>query len=194
MDAAPSREGSVKTVKFNGKNFNIWKYSLFIRLREHNLVSIVEGTRLRPATVTVNEVVTNQAQIDALMKDDNLAIHYLFNTCLDEQQSSLLTCETSHDIWTSVTSQYHQNSIERRHAIQQQFLNLTFNAEHGVRAHVERVKLLSKELTDAGCPTDEASICNKILTSLPDTYDGFFTAWKSTTRADRTLANLTTRL
>jgi hypothetical protein len=172
----------------------VWKYSFFIRLREHNLVSIVEGTRLRLATVTVNEVVTNQAQIDALMKDDNLAIHYLFNTCLDEQQSSLLTCETSHDIWTSVTSQYQQNSIERRHAIQQQFLNLTFNAEHGVRAHVERVKLLSKELTDAGCPTDEASICNKILTSLPDTYDGFFTAWESTTRADRTLANLTTRL
>ena len=105
-----------------------------------------------------------------------------------------MTCETSPDIWTSVTSQYQQNSIERRHAIQQQFLNLTFNAEHGVRAHVERVKLLSKELTDAGCPTDEASICNKILTSLPDTYDGFFTAWESTTRTDRTLANLTSRL
>ena len=68
MDATPSREGSVKTVKFNGKNFNIWKYSFFIRLREHNLLPIVEGTRLRPAAVTVDQVVTNQALIDAWKK------------------------------------------------------------------------------------------------------------------------------
>jgi hypothetical protein len=194
MDTIPSREGSIQTVKFNGNNFNIWKYSLFIRLREHDLVPIVEGTRPKPAVNRVAGEITNQGQIDAWIKDDNLAIHYLFNTCLEEQQSSLLTCETSNAIWTSVTNQYQRNSIERRHAIQQQFLNLTFNAEQGVRAHVERIKLLSKELTDAGCPTDEGSICNKILTSLPDAFVGFFTAWESTSAADRTLANLTTRL
>ena len=91
MDTIPSREGSIQTVKFNGNNFNIWKYSLFIRLREHDLVPIVEGTRPKPAVNRVAGEVTNQAQIDAWIKDDNLAIHYLFNTCLEEQQCSLLT-------------------------------------------------------------------------------------------------------
>ena len=50
-----SREGNIKTVKFNGKNFAIWKYSLFIRLREHNLISMVEGSRLNPVEENKNK-------------------------------------------------------------------------------------------------------------------------------------------
>lgn len=139
-------------------------------------------------------VVTNKALIDKWMKDDNLAKYFLFNTCHEEQQRSLLTCDTARDIWVSIENQYQQNSIERRQALQQQFLNVTFNSEHGVRAHIEGIKLLAKDLTEAGCATDELSISNRILTTLPDQFLGFFTAWESTAMAERTLANLTTRL
>ena len=94
-------------------------------------------------------VVTNQALIDKWMKDDNLAKYFLFNTCHEEQQRSLLTCDTARDIWVSIENQYQQNSIERRQALQQQFLNVTLNSEHGVRAHIEGIKLLAKDLTEA---------------------------------------------
>jgi len=41
--------------------------------------------------VRVAGEVTNQAAIDKWMKDDNRAIHYLYDTCDEEQQQSLLT-------------------------------------------------------------------------------------------------------
>ena len=124
-------------------------------------------------------VVTNQALIDKWMKDDNMAKYFQFNTCHEEQQRSLLTCDTARGIWVSIENQYQQNSIERRQALQQQFLNVTFNSEHGVRAHIERINFLAKDLTEAGCATDEQSISNRILTTLPDQFLGFFTAWES---------------
>lgn len=187
------REGSIKTVKFNGRNFAIWKFSLFIRLREHDLVPIVDGTRPKPE-VKEGSVVTNKALIDKWMKDDNLAMHYLFNTFLEEQQNSLLTCETARSIWVSIENQYQQNSIKRGQALHQQFLNVTYDTDHSVRAHIEKIKLLAKELTDAGCPSDEQSTINRILTTLPDPFLGFFTSWESTAASERNLANLTTRL
>lgn len=128
------------------------------------------------------------------MKDDNLAKHYLFNTCLEEQQTSLLTCETARSIWVSIENQYQQNSIERRQALQQQFLNVTYDTDHSVRAHKEKIKLLAKELTDAGCPTDELSTINRILTTLPNPFLGFLTSWESLAASERNLANLTIRL
>jgi len=67
-----------------------------------------------------------------------------------------VTCDTARDIWVSIENQYQQNSIERRQALQQQFLNVTFNSEHGVRAHIKRIKLLAKDLTEAGCVTRRA--------------------------------------
>lgn len=102
--------------------------------------------------------------------------HALFiQHLLEEQQTSLLTCETARSIWVSIENQYQQNSIERRQALHQQFLNVTYDTDHSVRAHIEKIKLLAKELTDAGCPTDELSIINRILTTLPDPFLGFFT-------------------
>jgi hypothetical protein len=42
-----------------------------------------------------------------------LAHSYLFNTCNEEQQNSLLTCDTAHSIWNSLTSRYQLNTVER---------------------------------------------------------------------------------
>jgi len=50
-----SREGGIKTVTFNGTNFNTWKYSVFIRLKEHDLVPIVEGTKPKPVEVILKK-------------------------------------------------------------------------------------------------------------------------------------------
>jgi hypothetical protein len=52
MESNPStREGGIKTERFNGKNFAIWKYSIQLRLQEHDLKTIVNGSRAKPAEV-----------------------------------------------------------------------------------------------------------------------------------------------
>jgi hypothetical protein len=87
-------------------NNQSWKFSVDIALRGHNLVPIVDGSRKRPNEAITDGVVTNQPAIDQWVKDDNLEQSYLFNTCNEKQQNSLLTCDTAHSIWNSLTSRY----------------------------------------------------------------------------------------
>ena len=53
MEPSPlSKEGGgVRTVMFNGKNFENWKYSVSIALKGHKLIPIVDGTSPRPPEV-----------------------------------------------------------------------------------------------------------------------------------------------
>ena len=56
MESNPStREGGIRTERFNGKNFAIWKYSIQLRLQEHDLKTIVNGTRAKPAEVIIKK-------------------------------------------------------------------------------------------------------------------------------------------
>jgi hypothetical protein len=182
-------ETGLKTVNFNGQNFPVWKFSVFLRLKERDLAPIVEGNKLKPAATD-----TNAADVTKWIKDDILAQRFLFDTCNEEQQQSLLTCESSNAMWLSITSQYQQGTAERRQSLNQAFLNYKFKADHSVRTHIEAIKLLAKNYKDAGGQTTEDEIINRILTSLPPSYDNFIAPWESTAKAERTLANLTTRL
>ena len=47
------KEDNIKIAKFNGRNFNTWKYSVYIKLRDHDLVPIVEGTKPKPQVVII---------------------------------------------------------------------------------------------------------------------------------------------
>jgi hypothetical protein len=96
-------------------------------------------------------------------------------------------------MWLSITSQYQQGTAERRQSLNQAFLNYKFKADHSVRTHIEAIKLLAKNYKDAGGQTED-EIINRILTSLPPSYENFIAPWESTAKAERTLANLTTRL
>ena len=53
-DTVPNREGGrVRTVQFNGLNFDTFNYSVRIALRRSNLIPIIEGTRLKPPPVFI---------------------------------------------------------------------------------------------------------------------------------------------
>jgi hypothetical protein len=50
MANSPTREVS-HVVKFNGKNFPLWKFGCWLKLEQHNLVNIVNGTEELPEEV-----------------------------------------------------------------------------------------------------------------------------------------------
>ncbi|KZS06469.1 Copia (Gag-int-pol)-like protein, partial [Daphnia magna] len=196
METLPTRDDArVKTVNFNGRNFETWKFSVNIALRNFNLIPIVDGTKTKPQPRTNDAaVVTNQEAIDKWVHDDNLAQHSLFNTCNEEQQRSLLTCTSAHAIWLSLTSRYQQNTAERRQSLGQELLNYKFRPDNGVRAHIEAIKLLIQQFKEAGGTMNEEDTQSRIINSLPTSYDSFITSWESVTIAERTLDTLTTRL
>ena len=63
MEQQTLKEDNIKIAKFNGRNFNTWKYSVYIKLREHDLVPIVEGTQPKPQVVTIMRNVKLEREI-----------------------------------------------------------------------------------------------------------------------------------
>ena len=139
-------------------------------------------------------MVTNQAEIDKWDQDDNLAMHYLFDSCNQDQQRSLLTCQSSREIWISLTSRYQQNSTERKLSLVQEFMNYNLKPELCMRAHIEAIKLIGQQIREAGGIMTEEEISGKILTTLPASLHYFRCSFESSPIAERTLENLTSRL
>ncbi len=94
-------------------------------------------------------------------------MHYLFDSCNQEQQRSLLTCQTAREIWISLTSRYQQNSTERKLSLVKEFLNYKLKPELCMRAHIESIKLIAQQIQEAGGVMDDEEIYGKTLTILP---------------------------
>ena len=78
MESNPStREGGIKTERFNGKNFAIWKYSIQLRLQEHDLKTIVNGSRAKPAEVIFKK--KKQTQYWYIQKHTVMPCHIFFS-------------------------------------------------------------------------------------------------------------------
>ncbi len=137
-------------------------------------------------------MVSNQEAIDKWIHDVNLAQHYLFNTCNEQQQRSLLTCTSAHAIWLSLTSRYQQKTAERRQSLGQELLNYKFRPDNGVRSNIEAIKLRIQQFKEAGGLMNEEDTQSRIINSLPPSYDSFITSWESVAIAETTFDTLTT--
>ncbi|KAI9562446.1 hypothetical protein GHT06_009879 [Daphnia sinensis] len=94
MENSPTRETD-HVVKFNGKNFPLWKFGCWLKLEQHNLVTIVNGTE--PLPEQGGEVI-NLEDIQDWMGRDILARNYLVRTIEHQQQITLINCRTAHEM------------------------------------------------------------------------------------------------
>lgn len=60
--------------------------------------------------------------------------------------------------------------------------------------HIAHLKNIVFKLQSLGCQIEEKMLIMKILTTLPEKYRVYVSAWESTTREEKTIDNLTARL
>ena len=122
-------------VKFDGSNFQQWKFGCRLLLESLNLLDIVDGVEKLPATVSYRPKFTskcssysytliqdtNQKLIDAWKAKDVNARHFLFATIERQHQNTLYGCQSANDMWVRLTTQHAQNAAENKHLLMQQF-------------------------------------------------------------------------
>ncbi|KAJ8879691.1 hypothetical protein PR048_020299 [Dryococelus australis] len=84
-----------------------------------------------------------------------------------------MSCDSAKGMFDKLCSIYERDSSHNKSSLLQNFLNYK----------IYKV-----------APVDDETMMGKILSSLPDRYRHFLTAWDSTPKSDRALANLTARL
>ena len=161
---------------FDGTNFATWKWHLVQYLTNEQLMDVVLGTR-KPKEQEANKI--NLILAQALRREQ--LVHIIHKPTPSEKWSHLC------DIYESADD----SSLQRTAA---EFYGLKYEENQDIASFLSNVSMLTTRLEELKKPVDEAMIVAKILASLPASYEMFCVSWSSSPAADKTMANLTSRL
>ncbi|UYV82142.1 hypothetical protein LAZ67_21001117 [Cordylochernes scorpioides] len=161
--------------KFDGTNYQIWKYQIEIILR-------------------IDVKPEEESQKVAWNKRNDKAMVIISTAIVFKQLEHLITCDTAQKQWTRLESIYEQRSTTSLLAIQQQFYSYKMDEKDAMSKHISKIEGLIKQLCELGKKVSEAAFMAKVLGSLPSKYAHFLTAWDSVTQTEQTKENLIARL
>lgn len=183
-----SDDNLLKTVKkFDGSNFQAWKFRLNTILVAHAMQDVVNGTRAMPA----------DAGSDAgkkWVKDNAKAMCFMSSSVKDSQLECLLNCTTAKEMWDKLCRIHEQKSEANKLLLLQKFHGYRMDLNESVVQHVSCIQNMATQLTDVGEAVSDAAIIAKVLGSLPSRYNALQTAWDSVPVENQSLENLLERL
>ena len=173
-------------VRFDGKDFYLWKFQMKVFLLGKELWDVVSGETAKPAA--------DHADLPAWTTKDRKGMMYLTQALARQQLAYVVNCDTSKDVWDRLSSIHEQKSKTSVHMVMAQFFEFKKDPKDDCATHISKIESLARRLKDMGAEQSESAIMTKILCSLPSSFRGLVSAWDSVPENEQTLANLTSRL
>ncbi|KAI9551052.1 hypothetical protein GHT06_007656 [Daphnia sinensis] len=181
--------------KFNGDNWRSYSFGIQMLFDKNRLSSVVDGTNVLP-TQKVNDdgVVTNLEEIEIWKQKDVDAKTIIYATVLEKQQVSLQGSRTAKEMWDKLKTEYAELAEENLHFVMSKFFTMKYEEGQSVMAFINEVEQVGRHLDDLNHPLSEIQLINKIIMSLPPSYQAFQTVWDSVPAGSRTMNLLSQRL
>lgn len=160
-----------------------WKFQLKIILKAGGMWEVTNGATPKPAQ-----------NATAWIKLDCQAQKFIVTSLGDETMLHVLNEESSADMWSKLESVFEQKTETSIHFLQQQFFSYVKDQDDSISIHISKLQKLAKQLEDMGEKMTDNMLITKILMTLPDGYNHFYSSWEATERSERTLRNLVSRL
>lgn len=186
-----SSDALVRSIKrFDGRNFQAWKFQISAVLMTNEIFDVVDGTRTRPA----NQEGENAALTKLWIKDNAKATAIIASPMENEQVVSMLVCGTAKQMWDKLITVHEQKSVSNVGTLTQRFYSYKMSPTDTVIQHVSAVQNMARQLTDLGERISDAAVIAKILSSLTPKFNVFRTAWDSVDPVRQMIENLLDRL
>ncbi|KAK9694257.1 hypothetical protein QE152_g33671 [Popillia japonica] len=173
----------LKTVE----DFPLWKFQVDIVFKSYGLYNIVTGNEVLPVGV-------NDTEKTEFERRDAKAQKIIITTVDKKSLTHILSCNSSREMYAKICSIYERDSEERKCTFLQEFFNYKFNKGNDLATHISNLKNIVHKLKVMKQDIDDGMVISKILSTLPEEYKFFTSAWESTQKGERTLDNLTSRL
>ncbi|XP_071575148.1 uncharacterized protein [Temnothorax nylanderi] len=184
-------DGLVRSVKrFDGKNYQSWKFQITAVLMANEIFDVVDGTRRRPP----NGEGPNAANMKSWIKDNARATAIISSAMEDDQVMSVLVCGSAKEMWDKLVTIHEQKSAANVGTLTQRFYSYKMSPSDSVIQHVSTVQNMARQLKDLGETMSDAAVIAKILSSLTTRFSVFKTAWDSVDPTRQTVENLLERL
>ena len=163
--------------KFNGDNFELWKYQMETFFKVNKLMDVVDGTKK-----------------DASDDDKNKA-EFVLSQSLEPRILIQVFNKTGPDAkWKALKTIYEQSSEDRIQRLNSEFCSLSMDNDGDVSDFISRMTNISTQLTANGHAVKDSMVIAQLLSKLPEKYQTFVVAWQQSPSSERTLDNLTARL
>lgn len=169
--------------KFDGTNYQAWKFQLKAIFVANGLTGVVDGTCIRS--------IENAGTWD---KSNAKAMVIISSTVEASQLEYLLTCETAKDMWSRLSVIHEQKSETNKLLLMTRFHDYKMASNDNVAQHIAKVENMARQLKDVGETVSNITIMAKILGSLPSKFSALVTAWDSVDTNNQTIHMLTQRL
>ncbi|CAB0030719.1 unnamed protein product [Trichogramma brassicae] len=187
---------NVKNIsKFNGENFQLWKFQVRNIFVAHDLLEIVEGTKKKPEATTADDgSISNAAAVKSWVKSNAEAMFVLSSSIEYSHLQYLITCNTAAEMWSKLSSIHEQKTSTNKLALTTKFHEHRMAAGDSIAQHISKIENMASQLKDIDVTVSDTMIQAKILGSLPTKFHPFISAWESVPEEKQTLDNLRERL
>ena len=119
--------------KFNGTNFQAWKFQMRAIFLSNGTLDIFEGTETEPEGIE---------QAKAWTKRDAKAMFVLSTSMGPTQLNHLLTCESSAAMWKKMLSLHEQRSDTSKLLLMPRFHDYKMSSSETIAQHISKVETI----------------------------------------------------
>lgn len=168
-------------------NFEIWKFQVDILLKSSGLYDVIDGTN------QLSECTTNEERAK-WEKADAKAQRVLTTTITKSCVLHVMNCKNSKEMYAKLTNIYEGEVEQRKCRLMQEFFCYTYKKGTNMATFLSELENVAVNLKTVNNNIDDEILTSKILSTLPEQCKYFASAWESTAKIDKTLANLKSRL
>lgn len=169
------------------KNFMMWKFQIGVMFKANDLFDLINGK-------SKLDNLSDQKEILAWLKKDAKAQKLIVLSVNNKNTIHIMSCETAFAMYEKLCKIYEKDDSQQKCKILQDFFGVTFERGTDLASHISKIENLAHRLNSLKTEISDEMIMSKILSTLPDAYKHFVSAWDSTSADDKTLTNMISRL
>lgn len=170
-----SRLSTTSLTKLNGKNYQQWKFHIKRVIASRGLTEVVyQGASDVDKELEANELLAGTLEASIMSK--------------------VLTCDTSHQIWTKLQSIHEIKGDGNLETMLNHFHGIKMESNEDVFTYIGRVEHAATEIRSLGEPISDRQLRARVLGGLSAKFTGFHRACNATNEGEKSLDLLTRRL
>uniref|UniRef100_A0A1Y1NHZ0 Retrovirus-related Pol polyprotein from transposon TNT 1-94 n=1 Tax=Photinus pyralis TaxID=7054 RepID=A0A1Y1NHZ0_PHOPY len=177
--------------KFNGRNYQQWKFQIKCALRARGVFEVANGDCEKPSGA---EGEGTAKEVEAWNRKDAIAMCILTSAMELSQITLIENCGSAKDVISKMDTIYQQNTESNKMMHQEKFHRYKMDPADSIALHIAKVENLAKQVRNSGDTVSDIAIMTKILGSLPLKYRNVRQAWLSVDEKNQNIQNLTMRL
>lgn len=156
--------------RFDGENYNNWKYRMNILLGEKGLLEYVEDD------LEVITLHSNDHEYRQHIKNDKKCMSLLIKHIDDDQLEHVKDKFTSKDIYDALEQIFERKSISGQIVLRRKLLTLKYDGKEHIKHHILKFETTLRELKSIGAKPEKLDIICQLLMTLPPSFDSLVTA------------------